>query len=254
MNNQIMEREILTEDHHIIDKFREMVSKRYEFSGLSQRFNLPPAINEEVIGDVKAYFLGTIYPEAQERKRLENAFSNMASYMRQPKKIWGLFGNMAGALFKFGRHFMQALKAGFASLDSFVGAKKFEASMAANANRNGIKPPMSDEEFEDCLYQLEKREVEQFINDVKSLFSAMVNTPLLLKTIHILDDAIVTMENKPNIYPKQDIEGLRLGRNLLYQGYELFSKYDESTKQLMVDVIYKNEMWYLDYVYQKKES
>jgi hypothetical protein len=82
----------------------------------------------------------------------------------------------------------------------------------------------------------------------------MVNTPLLLKTIHILDDAILTMQSKPHIYPEEDINGLRLGRNLLNQGYELFSKYDESTKQLMVDIIYKNELWFMDYVYQKREN
>jgi hypothetical protein len=249
-----MEQDILTEDHHIIDKFRDMVAKRYEFSSLSERFDLPPVITSDVIDDVKSYFLGTIYPDAAERRRLEMAFANMASYMKQPKKIWGLFGNMAGALFKFGRHFMQALKAGFASLDSFVGAKKFEASMAVIANRNGIRPPMTDEEFEDCLYQLERKEVQQFIDDVKSLFGAMVNTPLLLKTIHILDDAILTMQSKPHIYPEEDINGLKLGRNLLNQGYELFSKYDESTKQLMVDIIYKNELWFMDYVYQKREN
>src|SRR5690606_7894263 len=134
-------------------------------------------------------------------------------------------------------------------LDSFVGAKKFEQNMAEIANRNGILPPISDEEYEDCYYQLERAEVQQFIDDVKSLFGAMVNTPLLLKTIDILDDVVDTMSKNPKTYPQEDIEGIKLGRSLLYKGYELFSKYDETTKQLMVDIIYKNEMWYVDYIY-----
>ena len=96
--------------------------------------------------------------------------------------------------------------------------------------------------------------MEQFIEDVKTLFEAMVNAPLLLKTIQILDDVLDTMSKKPHIYPGKDIEGIKLGRNLLRKGYDLFSKYDEPTKQLMVDIIYRNEMWYVDYVYKKKEE
>jgi len=249
-----MEQNTLTEEHHIIEKFREMVAKRYDYNELVKRFEVPPSITPDVIEDVKSYFLGTIYPEPAERQRLERAFGNLAGYIKQPKKIWGLFGNMASALFKFGRHFMQALKAGFASLDSFVGAKKFEQGMADIANKNGIKPPMTDEEYEDCYYQLDRTEIQQFIDDVKSLFGAMVNTPLLLKTIAILDDVIVTMEKHPKTYPQEDVEGIKLGRSLLYRGYELFSKYDETTKQIMVDIIYRNELWYVDYVYKKKED
>lgn len=243
-----------TEERHIIDKFREMVAKRYNYDDLKERFDMPPSITPEVIADVEEYFLGTIYPEYEERQRLELAFGNLAGYIRQPKKVWGLFGNMAGALFKFGRHFLQAFKAGLASLDSFVGAKKFEQNMAEIANKNGIAPPMSDEEYEDCYYQMDRTEIVQFINDVKSLFGAMVNTPLLLKTIDILDSVIETMAKNPKTYPPADVDGIRLGRALLHRGYELFSKYDETTKQIMVDIIYRNEMWYVDYIYRKKEE
>ena len=134
-----------TQDYHIIEKFREMVEKRYEFNGLKQRFELPEAIDETVILEIKNYFLTTIYPPAQERKELEEAFRDLADYIKQPRQMWNLFGDMARAVFKFGRHFMTALKAGMDALDSFMGAKNFEASMAEIANKNGILPPMTDE-------------------------------------------------------------------------------------------------------------
>ena len=38
------------------------------------------------------------------------------------------------------------------------------------------------------------------------------------------------------------------------KGYDLFSKYDEETKQNIVAFIFKNEMWYIDEVYRKKEE
>lgn len=243
-----------TKDDHIIDKFREMLEKRYDYNDLKMRFDIPASINEEIIAEVKHYFLNTIYPPALERKQLEDAFKNLAEYVRSPKKIWGLFGNMTGAIFKFGRHFMAALKAGFGALDSFMGAKNFEESMAEIANKNGILPPISDEDFEDTMYQLPREELEKFIGDVKGLFGAMVNTVLLKKTLSILDNVIETMERKPNTYPTADVDGIKLGKGLLEKGYDLFSKYDEPTKNAIVEFIFKNELWYIDYVYKKKEE
>lgn len=243
-----------TKDYHIIEKFRESVEKRYNFDELKIRFDLPSTITKEVIDEIQNYFLTSIYPPAAERKALEVAFNDLADYVRSPKKIWGLFGDMARALFKFGRHFMQALKAGMDSLNSFVGAKNFESSMAEIANKNGILPPMSDEDFEDTMYQLPREDVEKFITDVKSLFGAMVNTVLLKKTLDILTHVIETMERKPQTFPKADVDGIKLGQSLLQKGYDLFSKYDEETKKQIVEFIFKNEMWYIDYVYKKKEE
>jgi Mg2+ and Co2+ transporter CorA len=243
-----------TKDYHIIEKFREMVEKRYDYKELKLRFDLPDNITEGIIDEIENYFLTTIYPPAKERKELEEAFRDLANYVKQPRKIWNLFGDMARAIFKFGRHFMSALRAGMDALDSFVGAKNFEASMSEIANKNGIKPPMSDEDFEDTMYQLEREQVERFIKDVRNLFSAMVNTTLLSKTLDILEHVIQTMEHKPNVFPKKEVDGIKLGKALLSKGYDLFSKYDEKTKQDIVDFIYKNELWYVDYVYRKIEE
>lgn len=243
-----------TTDEHIINKFRDMIEKRYRYEDLVKRYDLPASITEEIIAEVKNYFLTTIYPPAAERKKLEEAFKELADYVRSPKKIWALFGDMARALFKFGRHFMQAMRAGMDSLNSFVGAKNFEASMATIANKNGITPPISDEDFEDTMYQLPREEVEKFIADVKNLFGAMVNTKLLQKTLDILQHVIETMEKKPQTFPKADVDGIKLGRDLLKRGYDIFSKYDEPTKQAIVEFIYKNEMWFVDEVYRKKEG
>lgn len=254
LQNLRTENTLKTEDIHIINKFREMVDKRYDYDAVKLRFELPPTIDDTVIKDIKNYFLNTIYPEATQRKALEEAFKGLANYIRQPKKIWGLFGNIASAVFKFGRHFMTALKAGFSALDSFVGAKNFEAHMVEVANKNGIVPPMSDEDFADCLYQLDKEEVEKFISDIKSLFEAMINTELLHKTLEILDTVIITMKNKPHVYPKEDIEGILLGRSLLQQGYDLFQKYDEPTKKKIVELIYQNEIWFVNDVFKRREN
>jgi hypothetical protein len=240
---------ILTEQHHIILKFREMVTRRYQYEDLKLRFPLPPTIQPEVIADVQSYFLECLYPAPEDREGLENAFLHLGRYVRQPQKIFGIFGNLTGALFKFGRHFLHALKAAFGALDAFLGAKKFEQQMVIIANRKGIVPPLSDQDFEDCMADINRQEFEQFIENVVGLFSLMMHSELRKKTICILDDVIATMHRKPHVYPPHDIEGITLGRSLLKRGDEIFSQYDENTRKDILEIVTKNEQWYLSKVY-----
>lgn len=239
----------LTEQQHIILKFREMVAGRYRYEDLKIRFPLPPTIQPAVIADVQLYFLECLYPAPEDREGLENAFLHLGRYVRQPQKIFGIFGNLTGALFKFGRHFLQALKAAFGALDAFLGAKQFEQQMVIIANRKGIVPPLSDQDFEDCMSDISRQEFEQFIENVVGLFSLMMHTELRRKTIGILDDVIATMHRKPHVYPPHDIEGITLGRSLLKRGDEIFSKYDEHTRKDILEIVTKNEQWYLSKVY-----
>ena len=74
---------------------------------------------------------------------------------------------------------------------------------------------------------------------------------LIDKTIHILDNVVDTMRSKPRIYPQKEVDGILLGRDILQSGFDLFSKHDEATRQFMVEFIYKNEMWFTDYVFEK---
>lgn len=235
----------------IINKFREMVSQRYEYADLKERFDLPNEITESVIGEIKTYFLSSIYPEATKRRELEDAFAGLGSYVKSPRKIWGLLGNMSRALFKFGRQFPTALKAGMSGLDAFLGAKNFEAEMVTQASSMNISAPMSDDDFEKVMAKLPKEDIDKFIVDVEKLFKIMTNTTLIEKTVAILDNVADTMRNKPNIYPKEEVDGIMLGRGILEDGYELFSKYEEKTKQLMVKTIHDNEMWNSNTVYEK---
>lgn len=241
-----------TTDEHIIDKFREMIMRRYDYETLRQEPNFPSAITAPIIEEIKNYFLNTIYPAPEERRRLELAFRDLAGYVRAPKKIWGLFGDMAWALFRFGRHFMQALGAGIDALNSFMGAKRFESEMAEIANKNNIFPPISDEAFEQALFLLPREETEKFILDIRNLFAAMIKTELLKKTIDILQHVIETMESKPKTFSKEDVEGIKLGKELLTRGFAIFSKYDDSTKKSIVEFIYQNEMQFIDAIYKKR--
>jgi len=162
-----------------------------------------------------------------------------------------LLGNMTKALFKFGRQFPTALKAGMSGLDAFLGAKNFEAEMVKQAHVMKIDNMIDDDSFEKVMAKLPKKEIDKFIKDVEKLFKIMTNTVLIGKTIEILDNVVETMKKKGNVYPQNEIDGILLGKDILVKGYALFSKYDEPTKQLMVDIIYKNEVWDANRIFEK---
>lgn len=241
-------------DNDIINKFRHMVQLRYVYKDLSERFDLPDVLTEEVIGEIRHYFLDSIYPEAVRRKELEAAFAGLGSYVKSPRKIWGLMGSMTKAIFKFGRQFPTALKAGMNALEAFVGAQNFESEMVEHAHDVLTGDTISDDEFEQIMARLPKRDIEKFIDDVRVLFKIMTNTVLIQRTIDILDHVVETMRRKPGLYAADEIDGILLGRSILENGYELFSKYDDRTKQLMVEYIYKNEIWYTDLVFEKWQN
>lgn len=239
-------------ENDIINKFRDMVAKRYEYNDLKNRFEpFPEEITDKMIAKIKVYFLESIYPEAVQRKALEDAFAGLGSYVRSPKKMWGLMGSMSSAIFKFGTQFPSAMKAGMAGLSAFHGAKQFESDMARIALDLNLNTPLSDEDFEKAMSYLPKVAIESFISDVKSLFKTMTNTKLIFKTILILDDVVETMRKKPHVYPPSEVDGILLGRGILQNGFDLFSAYDEPTKEKMVEYIYKNEIWYANTVYKK---
>lgn len=238
-------------DEAIIEKFREMVAKRYEYQNLAKIFDLPKELDEDVVKNIEGYFLNDVYPTFKKRKELDDTFLSLGRYIKDPMKIKDLLGNMTKALFTFGFQFPKAFKAAMSSLDAFMGAKKFEADMTKRANNMNIQLPMSDEDYEKAMASLPRKDVDTFIKDVVKLFKSMTDTKLLAKTIEIMDNTIEIMKKKPEVYPTKDVEGFILGKGILINGYNLFSQYDKKTKDLMVDFILKNEKRYTEYVFDK---
>lgn len=238
-------------DEAIIEKFREMVAKRYEYKTLAKIFDLPEELSEEVVKNIETYFLNDVYPTFKKRKELDDTFNSLGRYIRDPMKMKDLLGNMTKAIFTFGLQFPKALKAGMSSLDAFLGAKGFEADMTKRANKMAIQLPMSDDDYEKAMASLPRKDVDKFIKDVVKLFKSMTDTKLLEKTIEIMDSTIQTMKSKPSVYPTHEVKGFLLGKDILVNGYKLFSQYDKKTKDLMVDFILKNEKRYTEYVFDK---
>jgi len=234
---------------HLIDKYRESVKKRYIYNDLNDRFELSSQVNREVIDALRTYFLESLYPAIPERKKMDEAFDGLNAFISHPAKTWKLLGNMTMAIFKFGHHFPLALRAGVISLESYISAKRFEKDLMKAAIKLEFAIPLTDEQFESCIAQIPRKDVETFTKDVVSLFRSLTNTTLLKKTIAILTDVINKMEANPKLFTEEDIVGIQLGVQILKKGYDLFEKYPESLRKEIINIVAENEKWYQDYVF-----
>lgn len=233
----------------LIEAHRKLVAQRYVYENLINIIELPPEVTKEKVQAVKTYFLGYIYPEYDKRQKINAAFDNLDKHFKNPSHLLNLIGNGAAMAFKFGFQFPQALKAGLRSLESFKAAQNFEQALLQAAKKEGVKPPISIDEYEVLFATLPKKQLEGFIDSFDDLLQSLTDTKLLKKTVAIIRDLIENMKAKPDIYDKQDIEGIRIGVEILDNGYQLFKDMTDKEKGIMTHLIAQIEKYYLDKIF-----
>ena len=235
--------------YHLIEKYREVVEKRYSYHVIYESFELPDSINEQVVNTLRRYFLESLYPEASKRERLDAAFEELQNYVMHPGRIADMMGNLGSAILKFGFQFPVAVKSGLSALEVHTSAKHFENSLLAGANQNKFTVPITDEQFKVCLRSIPKPQLEKFISEVTQLFHAFSNTDLLSKTISIMDDVLARMYAKKDVYSTNEIEAIELGREIIRKGHDLFLHLNEQAKLDILELVKANEYDFLESVY-----
>ena len=235
--------------HHLIIKYRELISKRYEFENISKHPDVPDDITPEIVAALKNYFLVNVYPEPELRDKLDAAFHELENYVHQPAKVWGLLGNLAGAIFRFGRQFPAALRAGLVSLEAHTSAKRFESDLLKCAIDSGYQVPMTDQQFLECIKAIPYHHMDRFIHELGNLFNSFTNTSLMEKTILIMHDVLKQMKKKNHLYGPNEVQAIVLGIDILQKGHDLFQNYDEQLKKDMVKFIISNERYFVKQVY-----
>lgn len=241
-------------EDHLIDKYRQIIADRYNYAKLTEFKPLPDGITEQMVDEIRGFFLESVYPDHEKRHELDEAFAQLQNYIHQPAKVWGILGNLTAAIFKFGTMLPAALKTGMISLEAFTAAKNFEHTMLRAAKDAGYEVPLTDEQFLDCLSKIPRHQLDSFAKDVGRLFRSMADTRLLSKTIEIMQDVIKKMESKTRLYTKDEIDGIKMGLNIMKEGLALFSQYPDKTKEQMVDYIVEREMLFIDEIYFKHRN
>lgn len=207
----------------IIEAYRKSLIKKYSYENIS-RYEEFSNIKKETVDKLISYFLELLYPEHEVRLKLDNAFDSLAGFVNSPPKFIALLGNIGYAIFKFGRHLTSAIRAGIAALTSYLIAHRFEKDLLINGKeliQEGIDIT-KEENFEILISKIPREEAEKFRHDIVRLFSALSNTELLEKIIEIMEHVIEKMEKRPRVYSKSEVDGIKMGMDIINKGKEVF--------------------------------
>jgi hypothetical protein len=236
---------------NLIEVYRQLVNERYQYEALKSITELEDFITKKRVEEVRAYFLNYIYPDAAARKTINDAFNNLDNHFKKPAHLLNLIGNGASMAFKFGFQFPQALKAGLTSLESFKSAQGFEKALLDAALQQKLAAPLSINDFEKLVSTLPKKQLQNFIQSFDDLLSSLTNTALTKKTVAIINELIEKMKLHPEIYTKEDLNGIKMGVNILDAGYHLFSDMNDREKKALTNLIIKVENIHLDRIFRK---
>ena len=228
----------------LIIAYRRSLQKRYSRENLN-RFQEFTSIDQGTVDRLTSYFLEFLYPELEDRIKLDQAFAALASFVHSPEKMWGLLGSIGTIIFKFGKQFFSAAKAGVSALKSYVTAHKFESILYEHAKELLKEGKDIEEEiyFNRLIASIPKKEADDFRHQIVSLFSTLSRKDLLDKILEVMDYVIMKMKTKPETYTENDIGGISLGKGIIIRGKDVFTELSQEKIQLIlkgIDTIEKD--------------
>ncbi|MDV6235747.1 hypothetical protein CH379_008920 [Leptospira ellisii] len=212
----------------LIRAYRSSLMRRYSASNL-ERYPEFKTIPRSTIDSLLGYFLELLYPEYEGRVLLDGAFQSLSGFVHSPSKVFGLIGSLGAAAFSFGKHLGAAFRTGFAALNSYLTARRFETLMFEFAKEELKKgnDPEDPNVFRAIIAQVPKTEADQFRIDLVKLVETLSNRELLDKIVSMMRAIVRKMDSKPKTYTKLEVEGIGLGLSILEKGRELFEGLSE---------------------------
>jgi hypothetical protein len=219
----------------LIDAYRKALIERYSHSNL-EKYPILKKLDRNIIDNLILYFLELLYPPFEERKQLDNAFQSLNNFIHTPSKLFGVLGNLTYAVIQFGKMLISALQAGLNALRSYLAAHKFEKILYTESLPYLEKGfDISDPKlFQSLIAKIPKKDADEFREQVVKLFRTLSNKKLLEKVQDVMIHVIEKMESKPNLYSREEINGIRLGYSIIEKGKGLFENLPKEDIELIL--------------------
>ena len=146
--------------NEIILGYRNVIEERYQYNILIKKYKLPNAIDDKTINDIKIYFLNYVYPDLEQRAELDDAFSTLDGFVKQPEKLLNLVLKSFKLIFSHGKHLPKIFGAGLKAMKSFRGATKFENRLVDMALEKKITYPYTTNKINTLTKLLPYSEIE----------------------------------------------------------------------------------------------
>ena len=220
----------------VIIGYRRQIEKRYQFEYLNKKYELPDSFDRNRVDNFRDYFLNYIYPDINKRNELNAAFESLDNYIKHPEKLLRLVLDSATLMFKFGRSLPKIMTAGIKALKCFRTASRFEQLLADQAIAKNLQLPFETADFNTMLLGLEASDVEDFIQNTASLYATLYDRELIKKIKSVVTQLIKKMKNRPKIYGADEIQGLKIGLDIIQEGDILFDQIALDDQKAILDI------------------
>jgi len=227
--------------NEIIQGYRNVIKEKYDYNNLQKRSDIPKAYTEEISLKIKNYFLNYSYPDIQKRKELNEAFHSLDNYLKNPEKLIRLVIDSASIVIRYGKHLPKILNAGIKALKAFRRASKLEGQLVENAMLSSKEAPYTNDDIYEFIKLLSYEQLEAYITNIYNLFNILCDTELMSKIKKILSLLVEKMEKRPAIYTIKDVNGIKIGLEIIAEADAIFNDITANQQQKVFDFIIKME-------------
>lgn len=235
-----MNREILENPkfEKLLEAYRNSLRYRYSEAYL-QKLGIAGKLERAKIDKLVYYFLELLYPSYPKRKELNEAFHALGGFVKNPSKLWGLVTSLGFAVFHLGKSLPEAFRAAISSFHSYTNASRLEELLFQEMLKHfPEKKELSLEDWELLVSKIPKHVGDEFRKETLDLFGHLSNAGLLEKVLYIMDHSIQKISKKlGGVYSEKDLEGVKLGRRILNEGYQVFQELDAKEVQIILDTL-----------------
>lgn len=249
-NMSIMQKRKKAALNGIITAYRKQIEKRYNYKKLVAKYDIPDSFDEDRVELFRNYFLEHIYPPPEKRAELDEAFESLDDYIKKPEKLLRILLDSGSLIFKHGRHLPKILRAGLKALKSFRIANAFERKLVNKAIKKDLTAPYSKANLEELIRSLSREDIDQFIENNRSLFDTLHDRKLVKKVQEIVDHLTKKMKLRPEIYSAKEINGLEIGQTIIKQGDLLFDQLSNEDQDQIFEYVLQIEKEFLEGLFE----
>jgi len=247
---KVSEKEVLD---GVIIGFRNLISERYQYENINTKYDIPESFDEERVDRYRNFFLDQVYPDPEKRELLDEAFKSLDNYLTHPDKLVRILLDSVAIVLRHGRSIPRLMGAGMKAFKSFRIATAFEEKLVRKAKSSGKLPPYSENDINSFITALRRKEIDDFINNTRSLLELLNDRALVREIITIIKELIARMK-KSKGYSETEIGGLEIGLEMLTEGNKLFDELSKEDQLRIFDIIIHIEVDYLEKLFAKQKS
>ncbi len=215
----------------IVDFYRDEIRLRYQLDRLHE---IPEfgTVSDEMLDSLREFFLERLYPSAEIRLQMDEAFDDLGHLLRSPGRLTPLIGAAVSSMLRLSFHLPAIISTGIAAVDAIRKTRKLEADLMTTANT--MRPEL-DEALEKgkgaqsyrrtmlrLIASVPEDTVRGLIADVVQVFHALSDVKMLTGMLHFGERCMAVMESRREVYTDKDRESMRLCLEVLRGGHALF--------------------------------